>query len=56
MKDAVRGRKFESADNVVSTVRTWLRQKVKEWHQSGIHALVPRWRKAIELPGEFVEN
>jgi hypothetical protein len=28
----------------------------KDWYQLSIHALVPRWRKAIELRGDFVEN
>jgi histone-lysine N-methyltransferase SETMAR len=56
LKDAVRGRRFESDDDVVCTVRTLLRQQDKEWYQSCIHALVPRWRKAIELHGKFVEN
>jgi hypothetical protein len=52
----VRGRKFESDDDVVSAIRTWLRQQGKEWYQSGIRALVPRWHKAVELHGFFVEN
>jgi len=47
---------FESDDDVVSAVRTWLCQQGKEWYWSDIHTLVPHWRKAIELRGDFVEN
>jgi hypothetical protein len=57
LKDVVVLRKFESDDDdVVIAVRAWLRQKDKESYQSGIQTLVPRWHKAVELHGEFVEN
>ena len=56
LKHAVRGRKFESADDMISAVRTWSGQRDKEWYQSGICALIRCWRKAVELRGDFVEN
>jgi len=55
LKDAFRRRKFESNDDVVRAVRTWLRQQNKEWYPSGIY-VVPCWRKAVGLNGEFVES
>jgi hypothetical protein len=33
-----------------------LRQEDKGWYRSGIHDLIPRWRKGIELRGYFAEN
>jgi histone-lysine N-methyltransferase SETMAR len=54
LKDAIRRRKFESSDGVVSAGRTWLSQQ-DEWYWSGIY-VIPRGRKAIEVNGEFVES
>jgi hypothetical protein len=49
--------KYQSDDHdVISTIKTWLCQQDKEWYWSGIHALVPHWRTAIELHTEYVEN
>jgi hypothetical protein len=56
LKDGVPGRKFESDNDLVRTVKTWLRQQDNEWYWLGIRALVPHWHKAIELHTEFVEN
>jgi len=55
LKDAFQRRKFESNDDVVSAVRTWLRQQNEEWCPSGIY-VIPRRCKAMELNGEFVES
>jgi hypothetical protein len=56
LKDVVRRRKFQSDDDMVNAIRTWLHQQDKEWYQLGIHALIPCWWKAIEQYGQFVEN
>ena len=34
----------------------WLRTRPKEFFSSGIYALVKRWRKYIELEGDYVEQ
>jgi histone-lysine N-methyltransferase SETMAR len=56
LKDAVHGRKSESDDDVLSTIKTWLYQQDKEWYCLDVHALAPHWHIAIELHTEVVEN
>jgi hypothetical protein len=46
--------KFKTNGDVISAVRTWLREQDKEWYRQGTHALVSRWRKAVEVDGDFV--
>jgi hypothetical protein len=48
--------KFKTDDDVISDVRTWLHEQDKEWYRQGIHALVSRWRKDVEVGGDFVEK
>jgi hypothetical protein len=38
LKDAVCRRKFESDDDMVNAIRTWLHQQDKDWYQLGVHA------------------
>jgi hypothetical protein len=37
-------------------VRTWLREQEMSWYREGLHALVSRWRKAVDLDGAYVEK
>jgi hypothetical protein len=46
LKDAIRGKKFEDDDEVISEVKRWLRQRPAEWYREGIQALTSRWHKA----------
>jgi hypothetical protein len=48
--------KFKIDDDVISDVKTWLHEQDKEWYRQGIHVLVSRWRKAVEVDGDFVEK
>ena len=43
-------------DEVRSAVHEWLRTRPKEFFFRGIYALVKRWRKCIELEGDYVEQ
>jgi hypothetical protein len=56
LKDAIHGTKFETDDNVIHVVKTWLGEQNKAWYRQGIHTLTPHWRKAIEVDGDFVEK
>jgi histone-lysine N-methyltransferase SETMAR len=56
VKDALRGTHFEDDNSVIKEVRKWLRRQYKSWYRQGIYALVPRWRKAVQIDGDYVEK
>jgi hypothetical protein len=56
LKDALRETHFEDDNNVIEAVRKWLHRQDKSWYQQGIHALVPCWRKAVQVDGDYVEK
>jgi histone-lysine N-methyltransferase SETMAR len=49
LKDAIRGKSLGSDDEVVVEVKMWLQVQDTDWYKTGIHALVSRWRKAVEV-------
>jgi histone-lysine N-methyltransferase SETMAR len=55
LKDAIRGKKFGS-DEVIEEVKKWLRVQDSDWYNRGMHGLVSRWRKAVEVDGDYVEK
>ncbi|PSN57119.1 Mariner Mos1 transposase, partial [Blattella germanica] len=58
LKEAIRGKRYDNDEQVLGDVRTWLRERERplEWYRAGIHALTKRWRKAIDLNGDYVEK
>jgi hypothetical protein len=36
---------------VIRAVRTWLREQETSWYREGMHALVSRCRKAVDVDG-----
>ena len=56
LKDALHGTRFEDDESVIRAVRTWLCEQETSWYREGMHALVSRWRKAIDLDGGYVEK
>ena len=56
LKDTLRGTRFEDDESVIHAVRTWLREQETSWYREGMHALVSRWRKAIDVDGDYVEK
>jgi hypothetical protein len=41
---------------VAMSSRTWLREQETSWYREGMHALVSRWRKAVDVDGDYVEK
>jgi hypothetical protein len=37
-------------------VKKWLRVQISDWYKKGLDALVYRWRKAVEVDGDYVEK
>ena len=56
LKDALRGTRFEDDESMIRGVRTWLREKETSWYREGMHALVSRWRRAVDVDGDYVEK
>jgi histone-lysine N-methyltransferase SETMAR len=55
LKDALRGTHFEDDNSEIEAVRKWLRRQDKSWYRQGIFALFPRWRKAVQVDGDYVK-
>ena len=56
LKDARRGTMFEGEASVIRVARTWLREQETSWYWEGMHVLVSRWRKAVDLDVDYVEK
>jgi hypothetical protein len=41
---------------VICAVRTRLHEQETSWYREGMHALVSRWRKAVDVDGDYVKK
>jgi len=48
LKDAVCGTMFESEDDVIHALSTWLYEQDEAWYQQGTHKLICPWCKTVE--------
>jgi hypothetical protein len=48
--------RVKSSGSGETDTRTWLREQETSWYREGMHALVSRWRKAVDLNGDYVEK
>ena len=42
--------------HVKTSVRQWLRRQDLAFYRAGIHALVKRWTKTVEMDGDYIEK
>jgi len=56
LKYALHGTRFEDDKSMICAVRTWLREQETSWYREGMHALVSRWHKAVDIDGDYVEK
>ena len=56
LKDGLRGTHFTNDESLVPASKKWLKAAGEEFYRTGIQALVPRWRKAVELNGDYLEK
>jgi len=56
LKEALRGRRVTSDEEVKEAVHTWLREQLKSFFSTGIQKLVERYNKCIVLQGDYVEK
>jgi hypothetical protein len=56
MKRARRGRRFSSDEEVNDAVQNWLNMQQKNFFSDGIKNLVKRWKRCVEVEGDYVEK
>lgn len=56
LKDSLRGRVFQSDDDVIHAIDDWIGVQEPEFFQRGVEALEHRWEKCIALRGDYVEK
>ena len=56
LKEALRGRRFTSNEEVEEVVHTWLQEQPKSFFSAGIQKLVEWYNKCIALQGDYVEK
>ena len=50
------GKRFANDEDLKDAVVTWLNNQATTWHEEGIHKLVPRYDKSLNIKGEYVER
>jgi hypothetical protein len=48
--------RLQGDKSLTRPMRTWLREQETSWYREGMHALVSRWHKAVEVEGDYVEK
>ena len=56
LKDTLCWTRFEDDESVIHEVRTRLREQETSWYREGMDALVSRWRKAVDVDGDYAEK
>jgi hypothetical protein len=49
-------RKLKDKHGWLTSVRQWLRTQDLAFYLVGIHALVKRWTKTVEMDGDYIEK
>jgi hypothetical protein len=55
-KEALLGRQFGRDEEVKEAVHTWIREQPKPCFSDRIRKLVDRYKKCVELLGDYVEK
>ncbi|XP_023715680.1 uncharacterized protein LOC111868870 [Cryptotermes secundus] len=56
LKEALRGRRFTSDQEVKEAVHAWLAAQLKTFFSESIRNLVQRWTKCVEKQGDYAEK
>ena len=51
-----RCKEAEGQTRLKTSVRQWLRRQDLAFYRAGIHALVKRWTKMVEMDGDYIEK
>ena len=50
------GKRFANDEDLKDVVVTWLNNHAATWYDKGIHKLVPRYDKCLNVKGDYVEK
>jgi hypothetical protein len=58
MKEAVRGRRFSSDEEVIGAVQNWLKTQPENFLADGIKKknLLKCWNRCVEVDGDYLEK
>jgi hypothetical protein len=56
MKEALRGRRFSSSEEVIGAVQKWLKPQAENFFVTELKKLVKRWNRCVEVEGDYVEK
>jgi histone-lysine N-methyltransferase SETMAR len=56
LKEHLKGQRFSCGKEVQSAVRKWFQKQNTNFLKDGFQKLLQRWRKCIEVRGDFIEN
>ena len=56
LKDPLHGRRFDSESELKSAVNAVVKTLSKDWFEDGMKKVAERWRKCIDLQGDYVEK
>lgn len=56
LKEALRGKRFNTDDEVEEFVCIWLSELPKEFFDTGIKKLPERWKKCVTSKGNYLEK
>lgn len=56
LKSSLRGRHYNSDNEVIAAAEQWFRDQPEEFYLEGIRDLRHRWSKCIELLGDYIEK
>ena len=56
MKERLAGKRFTNDEDLTDAVVTWLNNQAATWYEEGIHKLVPRYEKCLNVKGDYVKK
>ena len=56
LKEQLRGIRFDSNEEIVQAVRSWIRAQNDDFFLDGFRQLVHRWEKCVQTGGDYVEK
>ena len=56
LNEAHQGIHFKDKEAVKTSARQWIMRQDLAFYRAGIHALVKRWTKTVEMDGDYIEK
>jgi hypothetical protein len=56
VKEALRGRKFSSYEEVIGALQNWLKTQLRNYFLTELKKIVKPWNRCVEVEGDYVEK